>query len=233
MPESPLAEETLWPAVMDLLPNEDVVKAAQAFAASCIDHGEITSGGELVDIEKLLIETSVVKRGLERDKLDARRKVDAQKAAMSAGWDRGLDPILGAIKALEEKRDTWRRAEAARLQAEQTKANEDAAKERRRLEGLSKRAENRGDEERAIQLQERAAQVQAAPVATPAAVKTGVYERLTWHWEVVALHLLPDHLILMVPDKEALDALVASQKGNLRLPGLRVYSTPTTVAKGG
>jgi hypothetical protein len=137
--------------------------------------------------------------------------------------------LTQARAILEPKILTFQREEAARVAAEQRKANEAAAAERRKLEEQAKAAEQTGDVETASALAV-AAEVMVAPVVQSSVTTkgTGTSSRSTWSAEVENLHELvkyvaanPQFIGLLAANTTALNAQAKSLKGAMQIPGVK------------
>ncbi len=140
-----------------------------------------------------------------------------------------IEGLKQARAILEPKIITFQREEAARIAAEQRKANEAAAAERRKIEEQAKEAESKGDVETASALAV-AAEVMVAPVvqSTIPAKGTGTSSRGTWSAEVTNLHELikhvaahPEHINLLSANQTALNGLARSLKKSMQIPGVK------------
>lgn len=174
----------------------------------------------------------------------------ALKAAMLT-WDQEQDRLR---REAERKAEEQRRAEQARLDAERRQREDEARKadeEARRLEEEARAAAQAGDQDKAIQLQEKAqekanaasdaacdahalqhtAQVISIPVDAPAPQKvSGISTTTTVDFEVTSLHELvkhvaahPELLNLVIADSVKLRAYVRGLGLNCKLPGVKVF----------
>jgi len=138
-----------------------------------------------------------------------------------------LLPVENAQKIVDGKVTNYlleceqiRRAAELKLQQE---AEEKARKERERLEARAAKAEASGKTEKAEELKEQAAQVEAivptvAPVVNQAA---GQSLRKRWYAEVVDFKALSDDYKL--PNQSMLDGIAVATKGQATIAGIKMY----------
>lgn len=132
-------------------------------------------------------------------------------------------------------------AEQDRIARElQVRADEQARKEREKLEAQASKAESKGKGERAEELREQA-QSKLAPIVSSAAPKiSGISTRETWKAEVTdkmafVKHIIearPDLIALVLIDQSALNAQARSLKDALNLPGVKAVKETILAARG-
>ena len=122
----------------------------------------------------------------------------------------------------------------------QAKADEEARKERERLEHQAEKAEGKGKIEKAEELRDQA-QAQIAPVVSSAAPKiSGIVTRETWKAEITdklafvrhVVEARPDLIALVLIDQSGLNAQARSLKDALALPGVKAVKETILAARG-
>jgi len=179
------------------------------------------------------------------------REIEEKRTAITSPINRALKEINALFKPAQE----WL-AEAERLlksallgfQAEQdriaqeaqAKADEEARKERERLEHQAAKAEAKGKIEKAEGFREQA-QAQTAPIISSAAPKlSGIATRETWKAEIIdkmafVRHVVtarPDLIALILIDQTGLNAQARSLKDALDLPGVKAVKETILAARG-
>lgn len=101
-------------------------------------------------------------------------------------------------------------------------ADEQAAKERQRLEKLADKAEQRGDGEKAAALVHQAAATVAPVIRTDAPSIAGQSVREVWQFQIVDASLIPRKYL--VPDEKMLGQIARAMKAQAEVPGVRFYS---------
>ena len=129
--------------------------------------------------------------------------------------------IKRAMAAYADEQERIRREE-------QRKADEAARKERERLAAQAVKAVEKGRDEKALELQERADAVVAPVVQREAPKVAGVATREVWRFEIERPELVPREMC--VPDEKRIRAVVQALKGESRIAGVRVWKETTVVA---
>jgi hypothetical protein len=105
---------------------------------------------------------------------------------------------------------------------QQAKADEDARKERERIEAQAKKAAESGKVEKAEALQQRAATVVAPVIVREPPKVSGMQMRDAWKFEVTNPSLVPREYLVV--DEARIRKVVQALKGDANIPGVRVYS---------
>lgn len=195
--------------------------------------GAITVGEDLKAVKRLAKEVNEKRLTITRPLNEALKEVN-NLFRPAREWLKDAEQILKA-KLLEFQNEQKRIAQEL-----QAKADAEAEKERKKLERAAKLAETMRRPAKAEELREEA-ETQIAPVVTSAAPKiAGITTRETWKAEVIdkgALlkHIVearPDLLPLVKIDQSALNAQARSLKGDLDLPGVKVFKEASIAARG-
>ena len=109
-------------------------------------------------------------------------------------------------------------------------AAEAARKEREALEMRAAKAADKGQYEKADELQLRAATVEAAPVVMPAPAAKGIALTELWDFEIIDPAALPREYLM--PDLQKIRAVVKALKGATAIGGVRAYSRTSVSARG-
>jgi colicin import membrane protein len=179
------------------------------------------------------------------------RQLEEKRTAITGPINKALKEVNALFKPAQE----WL-AEAERLlksallgfQADQNriareaqaKADQEARKEREKLEQQAARAEIKGKIEKAEELRDQA-QAQVAPIVSSAEPKlSGIVTRETWKAEVTdklafvkhVVEARPDLIALILIDQASLNAQARSLKDALDLPGVRAVKETILAARG-
>jgi len=123
---------------------------------------------------------------------------------------------------------------------DEDKADEEARKEKEKLEQQAEKAEAKGKIEKAGELREQA-QAHLAPIVSSAAPKiSGIASRETWKAEVTdkmafvrhVVEARPDLIALVLIDQSGLNAQARSLKDALALPGVKAVKETILAARG-
>ncbi len=203
----------------------------QAFHAG-IQHGCLTVASEAQRFEKVTNALDYTRAA------DMLKSVKGSLKSLDALTDALMKPHKDKIREikdefaesyhrLEKAEETLKAAIVAFDDAEEEKRKEEQRKAdllvKRQQETLRKRAEKameQGDEEKAIQLQERAEQV-VAPVSQRAAPKvSGLNMRETYRIIVENENLVP--ITYKCVDTQKLQRVVSAARGKIDIPGVRI-----------
>lgn len=166
------------------------------------------------------------------------RPMDAARTQVMKLFQPVTDRLVAAETTIKAAVLTYTQEQARLQRAEQARLDEDARRERLRLEKLADRQREAGRDERAEATEGRAAVVEA-PTVAPAKVPTGaVHVRTTWHVEVTDLAALVKAcaegrvpLELIQPDMANLNAQVRTHKDRLAIPGVKAVSEEGVAAR--
>lgn len=206
----------------------------------------------LASAESFRIKTADDYRGA----AEALKSVKGRQSELKGLRETITKPMLAALEAA---RALFRRPEATLADAEQLlkramsdfdeeqerqrrevqrKLDEAAERERRRLAQQADRAVAKGDTDKAIELQERAAMVVAPIAQQERASVAGVSRRETWHAEITDLRALVRGiadgrvpLAAIEPNQRFLNGQARALRAELRYPGVRAVPE-RTIASG-
>jgi len=129
--------------------------------------------------------------------------------------------IKGAMVRFSDEQERLRRAEQARLE-------EQARKDREKLEAQAAKAAAAGKTERAEEIETRAAQVVAPVVQREVPKVAGVAMREVWKFEVTDAAAVPR--AYLVVDEKKIGGVVRAMKGDTTIPGVRVWAEKVPAA---
>lgn len=151
---------------------------------------------------------------------------DAESAALKAG-DQAEKAGKEAILVFDREQEVKRLAEQRRLQAI---ADEQARKEREKLEVRAEKAEEKGKDEKAEALREQAAEIVAPVVQVAAAIPKveGITTRKIWKARVINMNALVEAAqdqnsvarSFLVFNEKVANSFAASTKGTIFIPGI-------------
>ncbi len=145
---------------------------------------------------------------------EALRNANAQAKAAAAPFEAAEKRIKSAMITYSDEQERLR-------QEEQRKADERARKEREKLEAQAAKAAASGKDDRAVQLEERAAAVVAPVINREPPKVTGVSTREVWKFEVTDPSLVPRQFLEV--DEAKIRRVVQAMKGDASIPGVRVW----------
>lgn len=150
------------------------------------------------------------------------RRINAQAKDASAPWLEVERKIKRAIVAYDEEQDRIRR-EAQR------RADEEARKERERLEKQAAKAAAAGKDEKAADLELRAATVVAPVVAAETPKVEGVSRRLVVKFDITDPAAVPRNYC--TPDEKKIRKIVDAMNGDIEIPGVRIWKESVIAAR--
>lgn len=182
-------------------------------------------------------ETATTMLNTAKDLLDVlttekRKFTEPYNEALKAvrGWFKpGEERLERVISVLNKKMSAYVTEEQERRRAEQRKRDQEAEAERRRLEKQAERAEAKGNEEKAQELQQKAAQVvtevvpqrvQAETTKTTMVWKGRVKDKIAFI-KAVADGVIPDSLVEI--DEGKLNGIARQSEGGMKFPGVEWY----------
>lgn len=185
------------------------VKAANEIVVS--NNNQYTAAGENL---------TMIKASIKRVKeffADPKEKAHSAWKALTTKESDMIKPLSDAEHIIKQKMTAFQTAqEQLRIEA-QRKADEEAAK----LERQAIRAANKGDEEKATELQTRAAMKSAeVNYVTPKAA--GVSVREVWKFRITDLNQVPREYLMV--NEVMLSRVAGATKGALKIPGVEIYS---------
>lgn len=201
-----------------------LVQVAQTYTVKTQEHLDL-AGQELVRVKTVRKQVDELFDPVIKQAHAAHKEAVASKKRLTDPLDTAERQIKSAIGqyTLEQERKT--REEQARLRAE---AEERARKERERIEAQALKAMEKGQEEKAEALIERAECVQVmTPIVAPTyQAPTGVSTRKTWKARVTDEAKVPAYFagVLIRPvDGAALNRIAVMTKGPSQIPGVEFY----------
>lgn len=167
-------------------------------------------------------------------KLDEIRKtitapMDAAKKAVMDFFRAPADQLSQAETKLKAAMVSYQR-ELERKEAEERRAAEEAARaERERLEAAAARAADRGEYDKAADIETQVATISTAPVLRREAPKVaGVSFREAWKFEITDPNAIPREYLLI--DESKIRRVVQAMKADTNIPGVRAYAEKTLAA---
>lgn len=146
---------------------------------------------------------------------EALRNANAQAKAASAPFEAAEKRIKGAMITYSDEQERIR-------QEEQRKADEAARKQREKLEAQAAKAAAAGKDDKAEQLEERAASVVAPMIQRETPRVSGVSTREVWKFEITDPSLIPRQYLEV--DEAKIRRVVQAMKNDANIPGVRVYA---------
>ncbi len=180
------------------------------------------------NILELAKKIKTVSKGLETERMATTRPMDTAKNEVMNLYRDSLDKLVkaeGIIKksVLDFDREERRKAEEiqAKLRAE---AEAKARKERERFETQALKAIDKGNEEKAEQLIEKAEAVQifTPVVQIPVHKSQGTSVREVWKYRIVDEKLIPREYLIV--NEKLLGSMAKSSHDVVKVPGVEFYS---------
>ncbi|MEX2282254.1 MAG: hypothetical protein WEE89_07205 [Gemmatimonadota bacterium] len=205
------------------IPQPDSAMAAQAQALlTNAESFTVASAPQYSDAGELLKLIKGKSKELDETRKSMTKPLDDSKKRVMEFFAKPLDflaraesTVKRAMIAYSEEQDRLRREE-------QRKADEIARKERERIEAQARKAAESGKQEKAEQLQERAATVVAPVIQREAPRVVGQNMREVWKFEITNEDMVPRSYC--VPDEKKIRAIVQAMKSGTAIPGVRVYA---------
>jgi hypothetical protein len=137
-----------------------------------------------------------------------------------------LSPVEGAEKMMNSKLGVWDDEQDKKRRIAQAKLDEKNRKEAEKLAERAKKAEAKGNTEKAEELKEQAEEKEfAVPIAPPTTPKVeGLTKKVTWKARVADVSKLPEEYVIKTPNMPMLNAVARSTKGTIKLPGVEFYA---------
>lgn len=159
-----------------------------------------------------------------------KRAHDAHKALVAEKRTHE-QPLLNAESLLKRALLAYN-AEQDRIRREQeTKAREAAEKERRRIEDRAAKQAEKGNEQRAEALREKAALVSTPVIETHTPKVAGLSTREMWDFEIQDETLIPREYLVV--SEQRIGAVVRAMKSATNIPGVRVFPRQTIASRAG
>lgn len=203
--------------------SNEIATITQAFKVVTAE-GFAAAGGLLTRIKGQLKRLEEARVRITGPLNEALRQVNAQ-AKESA------QPLLESEARIKRALLVYNEAQEQLRREEQRRADEAAARERKRLQEIAERAAAKGQAEKAEVFQERADTV-VAPVVTRAPPKVqGVSMREVWKFEVTDPSKI--NPAFLTPDEQKIRKVVQSMRGDAQElvgAGVRIWSEKTVAA---
>lgn len=194
-----------------------------SFSDDLADEAAFNEANDVVRVLKgAIAELEENRKRIKQPFFDAGKAIDKTfRDAMQPIQDR-MDTILRRMS------DYQRRVEQERREAERA-AREAAEKQRKALEAKAAKAEEKGDFEKAMNLEEQALASSVPEPAAPPPPKTkGISTRRRYVWDLVNLEKIPAEYLTL--DEKAIGQVVRAlgKKAESTIPGIRVREETTT-----
>lgn len=219
-------------------PDEALFRLSATFLENAERSSKITSSEKALATGEDLKEIKKLRKELEQKRTSITAPINKALKEINALFKPAKDWLSQAERLMKTKLLEYQTEQERIAQEAQRKADEEARKEREKLERKATIAGLVGMDNKAEELREEA-QTQEAPVITSAAPKIeGVHTRVTWKAEIIdklafvkfVIDKRPDLLNLIKIDQAALNAQARSQKGELDMPGIKAVEEKNIVA---
>jgi len=162
---------------------------------------------------------------------------------INAVFKKASGPINEAVKIIERGIREYLAEIERKKREEEERLKKEAEARRKRLEAFARKAEERGDLEKAEELREKAEDISVAPVSVKEeAVVEGLHTRKNWKWRVIDEKKVAENakklfeMKVLVLDEKKLNQMAKALKdgGNAiyREMGIEFYEEKVIVAKG-
>ena len=138
-------------------------------------------------------------------------------------------PLIDAEMIYKRQILAFQQEQERKARAAQARLEEQARKERERLEARAERAAQSGKQEKAEQLREQAATVVAPVVSIDTPRVAGISTRESWDYEITDESKLPREYLMA--DHKKIASIVRSFKTATNIPGVRVFQKQTLASK--
>ena len=163
---------------------------------------------------------------IEAARLAITRPLDESKKRTMEMFAPYLERLKGLEKQVIEAMGTYQQeVEAinqARLEAARAEAQAEAEKQRKANEARAKTLEDAGLSEAAEVARTAEVALDIEPVHQFKTKATGVTQRINWKYEIIDAEAVPRSYLMV--DEAKVGLAVRSQKGEIAIPGVRVYS---------
>ena len=174
-----------------------------------------------------------VKGALKR--LEAVRKtfttpLDQAKSAIMDFFRKPEEKLKQAERTIKNALDGYYQEQERIAREAQARLDEQARKEREKLEAQAKRAAESGKTEKADILLKKAAMVDAPVVVAQQASVSGQSVRKDWDFTIEDASLIPREYLM--PDESKIRKMVKAFKEDAKIPGVKVFSKNTISSRG-
>lgn len=141
-----------------------------------------------------------------------------------------VEPLAEAERLLKGKAIAYNQEQERIAAAKQARIDAQKRKEQEELLAKAKKAEEKGQTEKAENLMQQA-QNMPAPVVEKAVPKnSGISIKKNWKFRVKDVNAIPREY--MIPNEKALQGIATSTKGSIKIPGVEFYSEDNMSARG-
>lgn len=200
---------------------------------------EITTQPQYVASAGLLKRIKTKAQELDELRRSMTRPLDEAKSRIMALFRPATDQLAQAEAALKGAMLTFTREEERKRLILEAELREKAAKEAERLMARAQRARDKGQDDKAVALEDMADMVPVPIIASQAPLVSGVAARQTWRAEVTDLQALAKAvgegqvpMTLLLPNMTVLNSLARSLKKELSIPGVKAVTGEILVARG-
>jgi len=170
-----------------------------------------------------------------------RRVAEEERLRIEREKKRLEDEALWKVKQAEEKAEKerlWLEQETERLRQEAAKTEDEAElkrideeREKLRQQALENQEAVDAVADKAIDEAAKAeAAMEPAPIIPEAPRTAGLTSRDNWKAEIINPQIIPREYLM--PDEKKIGAVVRAAKGQITIPGVRIYNEPTEAAIG-
>lgn len=191
------------------------------------------AGGELIRVKTVMQQVNELFDPVIKKAHEAHKEALSSKKKLMDPLENAERKIKSAMSAYALEQQRFARIEQERLRLE---AEEKARKERERIEAQALKAIDKGDEEKAEALLEKAECVQAiAPIVAPSYhAPAGVSTRTVWKASVIDPQKVPAYhtgIEIRKIDEGALNRIAQMTKGPSQIPGVQFYEDQVISAR--
>ena len=237
--ETEVSEQTNLVALTIKRPDEALFKSSEAMLETARSYKITTADAALAAGEDLKAIKTLAKQ-VEDKRTAITGPINDALREVNALFKPAKDWLAQAEKLLKGKLLDYQSEQTRIAREAQAKADEEARKQREKLEQQAAKAEAKGKAEKAEELREQA-ELREAPVVSSAAPKIeGVSTREIWKAEVTdklaflkhVVEKRPDLVALVQLDQGGLNAQARSLKDALDLPGVKAVKESIIAARG-
>jgi len=213
--------EVLEPDTQALVDRAEIV--AKDFEGYQIVNNDAYSfaGEHLKKVKSISAEIDEKRRSMTKPLDEAKKKImDFFKGPLDK-LARVEGNIKNAMLTFQREQEEIRRKEEARMQE---LARREEERRRKALEEKAKKADEKGDVEKAEDLRQQKEEVFVpAPIVESQVTKVaGISTKKVWRFKIIDASKIERQW--MVPDEKAIQAYVTATKGTRPIPGLEIYS---------
>lgn len=206
--------------------------SAEQKAQQALSHAESIEITDPVSYEAATYELKALKakyREIEEQRKSLKKPIDEAARRIQGFFKPPLDFLSQAEGVIKRKITTWNQEQERLRREEQRKVDEAARKERERLEARARKAEEKGQADKAEQLSQQAETVTPALVPSETPKAQGISTRKVWKFRVVDASKVPDKY--KVIDEKKIAGVVRSLGADAEIPGVEVYPEEVIAAR--